>query len=131
MGTGESDFHVVAIHVLATPNATSINLILCLLRFLLTVVKLPKRQSSGSNGKGASIILASVSQMSYQNCQTVLIYSIMLETCCVHHLVPYLPEGNQGQTKGSFMNAMNVNTISPDREARLWSIEIRFFSSTV
>ena len=72
MGTGESDFHVVAIHVLATPNATSINFILCLLRFLLTVVKLPKRQSSGSNGKGASIILASVSQMSYQNVLTLI-----------------------------------------------------------
>ena len=67
---GESDFQVNAMHFLETVKAMSINFLELCVKFKFVVF--PKRQSPGSNGIGVSMILVSVSHISYQNVVTLV-----------------------------------------------------------
>ena len=75
----ESDFQVNAMHFLETVKAMSINFLELWVKFKF--VAFPKIQSPGSNGICVSMILDSVSHISYQNVVT-------LAHCHVQYMVP-------------------------------------------
>ncbi len=67
MGTGESDFHVTAVHFLAVHNAISKSLFWKFLKCTPTIVRSPDNQICGFSGKLNPVIFVMMLQNSCQN----------------------------------------------------------------